>query len=296
MKENVRPLVSVICAAFNQEEYIAQCLDSLVAQKTEFAFEILVNDDCSTDHTSEIIKSYEERYPHLFRCLYQEENQYQKGLLSWFEFLFPMAKGKYLAICDGDDYWIDPYKLQKQIDFLEANEDYVACFHNARVDTDGSIGLFNSLTECHTPTTLDILRRKWFIVNPSFVCRNIIHTFPDWCRTTVLDDMLLFLLLAKEGRFYYMDDVMAVYRKHATSVSAQLGKNMVNLNSRIIDLYKRVKPLYDSSYHSVIDETIQMYERENVQIQRHVDHPWIKWLEWRTYKRALFKKLRIKRY
>lgn len=289
------PLVTIACITYNHESYIRNCLEGIVTQKTNFAFEVLVHEDCSTDNTAAIIREYEAKYPDLFRCVYQSENQFSKGILPYYT-LFPMARGKYIALCDGDDWWIDPFKLQKQIDFLEGNSDFVACFHNVRVDCEGQISLFNSLTENHYPTTEDIIVRRWFIATSAFVFRNVLKEYPSWTNEIVNDDVLLFLLLAKEGRFYYMDDVMSVYRKHRNSVSAQLNKNAINLNNQIINLYTLIKPLYPQDYEKYINAAISNYQKENEKLQRDIDYPCLKWFNWRTYKRLIFRKLRLQRY
>ena len=112
-----QPKESVICTVYKHEPYLRQCFDGFVIQKTTFQIEVLVNDDCSPDGSAAIMREYEAKYPELFHCIYQKENQYSQGLLPWWEVLFPMAKGEYIAICEGDDYWTDPYKLQKQVDW-----------------------------------------------------------------------------------------------------------------------------------------------------------------------------------
>lgn len=117
-------LVSICCLAYNHENFIRDCLDGFIIQKTDFDFEILIHDDASTDKTADIIKEYEALFPKIIKPIYQSENQYSKGIGVSANFNFPRAKGKYIALCEGDDYWIDPYKLQKQVDFLEVNSDY----------------------------------------------------------------------------------------------------------------------------------------------------------------------------
>lgn len=125
--------VSVLCEVYNHGPYLRDCLEGFVMQKTTFPFEILVHDDASTDCSADIIREYEEKYPNLFKPIYQTENQYSKGINIWFSIQFPRAKGKYIALCEGDDYWIDPLKLQKQVDFLEQNERYGLCCSASRV-------------------------------------------------------------------------------------------------------------------------------------------------------------------
>ena len=137
MKET--PLVSIICTAYNHEEYIKDAIEGFIMQKTDFSFEIIISDDASTDNTANIIKEYEFKHPELFRCFYHEENQYSKQIPFFYNELIPACNGKYIALCEGDDYWIDPYKLQKQVDFLEKNPDfglvYTKCklFNNNKV-------------------------------------------------------------------------------------------------------------------------------------------------------------------
>ena len=127
-----QPLVSICCITYNHAKYIRQCLEGFLMQKTSFSYEIVINDDCSTDGTTDIIREYEARYPNLISPIYHAENEYSKGVRGMFAtYCFPKAKGKYIAMCEGDDYWIDPLKLQKQVDFMEENPDYSMCFHNA---------------------------------------------------------------------------------------------------------------------------------------------------------------------
>ncbi len=127
--------LSIICDTYNHEKYIAQCLDGILMQKVNFTFEVLIHDDASVDNTANIIKEYELKYPDTVKPIYQSENQYYKGASAyiWQTYQFPRAKGKYVAMCEGDDYWTDPYKLQKQVDFLEKNEEYSICFHKVKV-------------------------------------------------------------------------------------------------------------------------------------------------------------------
>lgn len=124
-------MVSVCCLVYNHEPFLRECFDGFVMQKTNFPIEILVHDDASTDHSADIIREYTSKYPHLFKPIYQTENQYSKGVPITAKYQFPRAKGKYIAMCEGDDYRTDPLKLQKQVDFMEKHNDYVLSFHNA---------------------------------------------------------------------------------------------------------------------------------------------------------------------
>ena len=120
-------LVSIRCVTYNQEKYISQALDSFLMQKTNFPFEIVVHDDASTDKTIEIIKEYEKKFPDIVKPIYETENQYSKKDNSLDLIILSHLKGKYTAYCEGDDFWTNKNKLQKQVDFLEQNLDYGFC-------------------------------------------------------------------------------------------------------------------------------------------------------------------------
>ena len=131
MERVTKPLVTIRCITYNHEPYIRQCLDGFIMQKTNFRFEAIVHDDASTDGTADIIREYAEKYPEIIKPILQNENQYSKRDGSIRRILNENTHGKYVALCEGDDYWIDPLKLQKQVDFMEKHEDYSMCFHNA---------------------------------------------------------------------------------------------------------------------------------------------------------------------
>ena len=123
-------MVSVLCTAYNHEEYIAQTLQCIVDQQTDFAFELLVNDDASTDGTAAIIRKFEEKYPHIIRAFYQKDNLYSQHKNAYEAVLFAESRGKYIAFCEGDDYWSDMTKLQRQVDFMEDHPEYSGCVHD----------------------------------------------------------------------------------------------------------------------------------------------------------------------
>lgn len=294
-----KPKVSIVCTVYKHEPYLRQCLDGFVMQKTTFPFEILVNDDCSPDNSAAIIREYEVKYPHLFRCIYQEENQYSKGLLPWFEVLFPIAKGEYIAICEGDDYWTDPYKIQKQVDFMDSHKEYIACFHNAVVDTGDSKRLFNTLDENHFPTTEDIILRKWFISTQTLFYRNILTAYPEWRRGIKNEDYLLELLLAKVGKFYYMDDVMAVYRLEGQGVSSVMNSNKILMYDGLIHLLLKMKEEYSGMCEETFDKSISNYEQLKRNLKKDLffkEHPLLSMLRVKTYKKvikSILKSLRL---
>lgn len=124
------PLVSVSTITYNHKDFIAKCIEGVLSQKTNFRIEYLIHDDCSTDGTTEIVRQYAEKYPDIIKPMYEQENQYSKGG-PWGSIVYnyPRARGKYIALCEGDDFWTDPYKLKKQVDFMESHPDYSCCFH-----------------------------------------------------------------------------------------------------------------------------------------------------------------------
>ena len=129
------PIVSIHSLVYNHEPYLRQCLDGFVMQKTDFVFEAIVHDDCSTDGSVAIIREYAEKYPKIIKPIYEIENQYSKiGVIGIEKLMHSCSHGKYTAYCEGDDYWTDPYKLQKQIDFLEQHKEYSMCFHSVSIE------------------------------------------------------------------------------------------------------------------------------------------------------------------
>ena len=128
------PLVSICCLTYNHAPFIRNCIDGFIAQQTDFPIEILVHDDASTDGTDGIVREYADKYPEIIFPLFEEENQYSRGYAGKMdiEFNYSRARGKYIAYCEGDDYWTDPSKLQRQVDFMEAHPDYSVCFHRCK--------------------------------------------------------------------------------------------------------------------------------------------------------------------
>lgn len=225
--EKEQCMVSVLCAAFNHEKYIADALESFVTQKTDFPIEILVNDDASTDGTADIIRRYEAKYPGLIKPVYQKENQYSQGVNIYESLFIPRARGKYLAYCEGDDYWTDPEKLRLQVEFMETHPEYSACVHNTlRHFCDGSrqdrlfipAGEDRDLSFAqavkgmggayHTSSLL--ARRELMTEFPDFYHIAMAHGFGDY------PDALRLLL---KGPIRFMERSMSVYRVFSGSGS-----------------------------------------------------------------------------
>lgn len=216
--------VSVICVAYNQAEFIRSALDGFVSQKTNFKFQVFVYDDASTDGTTDIILEYAEKYPDIIKPIIQTENQFSKGKNIAKNFIWPKIDTEYVAVCDGDDYWIDPYKLQKQADFLDKYPDYNICFHPVIYFWND-----NSRSESVRPTkkqvrniSLEKLSYGNFIPNCAVMYRwraNGLDLEKEWPANIYPGDWFLHLLHAKYGKIGFLPDVMARYRRHPGGIS-----------------------------------------------------------------------------
>lgn len=243
MSENT-PLVSVCTLAYNHEPYIRECLDGILMQKTNFAFELLIHDDASTDGTADIIREYETKYPDIIKPIYQTENQYSKGVKVSLTYQYPRAKGKYIAMCEGDDYWTDPLKLQKQVDFMEANTDCSLCFHNAEViyeDKNKKTHIFANI-EDREYTGAEIYE-KWIIPTASILFRlnslnKIKHKLLN--KNFIYGDSPLFIALSEVGKLWGINNVMSVYRINSTGVTNYINKNPF----KVISHHKTIKKTF----------------------------------------------------
>lgn len=220
------PLVSISCITYNHAPYIRECLDGLTMQKTNFAFEVLIHDDASTDGTEEIIREYEAKYPNIIKPLYEKENQWVKGRRGSAVFNFPRARGKYIAMCEGDDYWTDPLKLQKQVDFLEENTDCSLCFHASKSirNNDPNDYMLHRPKEIPKDNKFEMKDAilgggRFMATNSMCFLRNYVLDLPEWVQKAPVGDAPLMLLLASKGRIGYIDDVMSVYRVMSSSTS-----------------------------------------------------------------------------
>ena len=218
-KDEREVIVTIRCITYNHEPYIRQAIEGFVMQKTDFRFEAIVHDDASTDKTAEIIKEYAEKYPDIIKPIYETENQYSKHDGSLRRIMNNATRGKYVAFCEGDDYWTDPLKLQKQVDFLESHPDYSMCFHNAMVHYE------NGNTENHLFAKLENREyqveetvENWIVPTASILLRSSILSSSYYKRVgeskkLVVGDNPLIRCCGMSGKIYGFKDVMGVYRK-----------------------------------------------------------------------------------
>ncbi|MGF1586950.1 MAG: glycosyltransferase [Bacteroidales bacterium] len=216
--DEILPLVSVRCLTYMHESYIRDTIEGFLLQKTNFRVEIVIHDDASIDSTPEIIKEYESQYPKLFNCIYQRENTNSKSNKK--ELRKPLRDaliGKYIALCEGDDYWIDPYKLQKQVDFMENHKECSLCFHRAEIKYENSNGKrsytqdFNGI-KFFPPDRLFYEGGSSAPTASLLFHRDLSLEVPEWRRISPVGDMPLKMLLFLKGRIGFINEVMAVRR------------------------------------------------------------------------------------
>lgn len=212
------PLVSICCETFNQEAFLKDALEGFVMQKTTFPFEVLIHDDASTDRTPEIVRDFVRRYPDLFKPIYQTENQWSRHVNIWTRIQFPRAKGKYIALCEGDDYWTDPLKLQKQIDFLEAHPDFVLCCSAFTQTMDGNEDVRSEVRFDVEEVRLDdILKGFWIGTLTTVFRKEAILSYQPPFLGLPMSDLPLWGYLATQGKIKYLKDITANYRSLSSS-------------------------------------------------------------------------------
>lgn len=257
---NKKITVSILCLAYNQEKYIRQALDSFIMQKTKFNFEVLIHDDASTDMTQKIIKEFQKLHPEIIKPIYQKHNQYSKGVRITAKYQLPRAQGRYIALCEGDDYWTDPNKLQVQVDYMEKNKNKALSFHSVRV-------FFENKQEKDTIypkektgfTTAELLRRN-FIQTNSVMYRR--QSYNKLATNVLPGDWYLHLYHAQFGEIGFIDRVMSAYRRHEKGIWwdshknrdgiwRKFGINHINLYLSLLDIYGD-----DPEYEKILNQNI----------------------------------------
>lgn len=255
-----RPLVSISCITYNHEKYIADALDGFLIQKTDFPFEMLVHDDASTDRTPEIIRSYEERYPNIIKPIYQKVNQYSKGVKINPKFNFPRAKGKYIALCEGDDYWIDPNKLKLQVNLMRSYPQCIICFHPA-MELDLKNGTEKVICDHHNEDCLEdlkdiILGRGGYMPTASLIFKNEnLEKLSYLLKNAPIGDYFLQVYMSFKGGCFYFNKLMSVYRRNALNSWTDSQFNIekkaeycLGMLKGINDFYQEFSLIHDSKY------------------------------------------------
>ncbi|MFN8356508.1 MAG: glycosyltransferase family 2 protein [Spirosomataceae bacterium] len=256
--------VSVIVITYNHQNFLRKTLDSAVNQDVDFEYEIIVSDDCSTDGTQDIIREYQERYPHRIIPLLHSKNLGGFGKNNTLAAL-AACKGQYIAALDGDDYWTSPEKLQKQVDFLEANPTFSGCFHNAEIIYDNNLlppTLVNPSDQKTVITDEDMVGEDevWFIATSAFMFRNGILThYPKWFYESKSGDIPRYVLLCKWGPIGYLPDVMSVYRKNPVGLSFTDSKFDAPYIRNRLGMFNAIDREYDFRFHDKMRFALAKY-------------------------------------
>ena len=272
MKEDLSPvMVSIRCLVFNHEPYLRQCLDGFVMQQTNFRFEAIVHDDVSTDGSVAIIREYAEKYPDIIKPVLETENQYSKGGGRLNMIVDKYIRGKYVAICEGDDYWTDPLKLQRQYDFMESHPDCSLCFHaNNELYPSGEVIVHRPsvVKEIYTLADAVGVGGGFMATNATFARWDYLRQEgrPDFWRNSPVGDLPMMLYFASKGNIGYIDEVMSVYRMQvAGSWSAR--QNTLKKRTRhyhtILNLYDAFDQYTGYRYHDVIEAKKNLNKRNH---------------------------------
>lgn len=278
-------ILSVCVRTHNQERFIREALNSVLCQKTTFPFEIIISDDASSDGTISILQEYQQRHPDKIRLLLSETNL---GGPANLKHVIEASNAKYITCLDGDDFYTDEYKLQKQVDFLDAHSEYAACFHNTwYADEVGNLtGLFNRPDFHAVHDAHEFIRERWFVPIHSAVLRREYIEFPDWYNTVMNDDYVVHLSVAKHAPYYFIPDVMVAYRRHSENTSIAY-RDLILTDTKLCAVLENMKPLYPAEYAPDFDARITEYKAEIADMQLLQSQPWRKWLRRKTYTRAV---------
>ena len=271
--------VSVCMITYNHARYIAEAIEGVIMQRSTFPIELIISDDCSTDNTRDICETYQNRYPEILKLLPKEEKNF--GVMANFVNTLLKCNGKFIALCEGDDYWTDPYKLQKQVDFLEANKDFIICLHDTiEVNEKGEFlkhrsDNFNLINEkkpqiaSEIPVDWFLRTRGNFIHTSSFLFRNIISDLSFINTGKIISgDMLLLFLLLKNGRAQYLPESMSAYRHHPQGITKTPRKREKVLQS-YLTLYRLLKTNYNGLYQKEFKLLIASVKNELLSYRIH---------------------------
>ena len=255
-------LVVIKCWVYNHEPYLRDCLEGFVMQKTNFRYVAIVHDDCSTDNSADIIREYEAKYPDIFRPIYETENQYSKqdgSLTRIMNRAVENIKCKYVAMCEGDDYWTDPYKLQKQVEFLENHPDYSICFSRVKylIQKSGDLKDEYIVRDMPGESTIEDLARGNYIHTPSVVFRKNSSMLEkqESLGLCMPGDYVMWMLLAEKGKIWKMEEPMAVYRVGSGIWSSDL--TIKSDMAMLMTLNKLWMAIEDANVKTIIQAQIQ---------------------------------------
>lgn len=243
--------VSVCMIAYNHESYIEQAVEGVLMQKTNFPVVLIVGEDCSTDGTRAILCRYADRYPDRIRLLLPAHNQ---GLILNFYNTVRSCHGKYVALCDSDDFWTDPYKLQKQVEYLEAHPECAICHHPALIYKTGDQTFQKPRYRYAKPIAgLEDLLLHSLLQTSTVMFRNgLIKEFPDFYFKTIFNDWTLHILNAQHGKIGFIDETMAVYRAHPDGIWT--SRSNLNKCHTMVDFYFLLQSYFGAKYTHIIEQ------------------------------------------
>lgn len=265
-------VVSVMCTAYNHEKYIRKCLEGFIMQKAMFDFEVIVHDDASTDKTAEIIREYEKKYPKIIKAVYQTENQYSKGIKIGATWMLPHAQGKYIALCEGDDFWEDPYKLQKQVDEMENHPECLMAVARVRVVNDSGDSLYKFIPPVAGESRIiasDEMVRLALGLYPfqtsSYMIRSTEYKKfqyipPKFKTLCPVGDMTMLLYFGSLAPVIYNSDVLSDYRQcdsGSWSVRFRESSEMrCNHYRSLIEVYREFNKFSNEKYSDILDDAV----------------------------------------
>jgi glycosyltransferase involved in cell wall biosynthesis len=272
--------ISVLVPTYNHEKYIRQALDSILTQEVDCDFEIVIGEDASTDQTPSILNEYQNRYPNQIRVLLSDragaERDRKRGLGGKNNFIRTLkaCRGEYVAFLDGDDYWTDTHKLQKQVDFLDTHPDFVICFHNVNsFFEDGTQAPENLLSnEVREVSSIEDLLKGNFIPAPSAMFRSgLVTDFPDWFLTLKIGDWPFYILAAQHGKIGYLNEVMAAYRVHRAAYWSYTGRSHQDIT--FLKMLKFIDEHLNGRYQHIINGTRARYYFELAELYCAIGRP-----------------------
>lgn len=277
-----KPLVAIKCLVYNHEPYLRDCLEGFVMQQTNFPFVAIVHDDASTDNSAAIIREYEEKYPDIIKPIYEAENQYSKrdgSVGRIMDEAIDATGAKYVAMCEGDDYWTDPLKLQKQVDFLEANPEYVICSHkfkkhymiDGHIEDIGYSSIFPEKSEDGCTFFLEQIYEKFYLQTLCVLYRRSALNEERYLAHHQIRDNVLFLeIMRNGGKGYIFNSYDGVYRIHDGGVYSGLGKEKSLIEA--INLFEYIYRVFPANFTRVK----LFYQYSNYISFLRLHYPWYK--------------------
>ena len=275
--------VAIHCLVYNHEPYLRDCLEGFVMQQTNFPFVAVVHDDASTDNSAAIIREYEQKYPHIFKPIYEIESIYKKGGFGAIDNVMLHAinatNAKYVAMCEGDDYWTNPLKLQKQVDFMEANPDYVICSHkfkkrymiDGHVEDIGYSSIFPEKSEDGCTFFLEQIYEKFYLQTLCVLYRRSALNEERYLAHHQIRDNVLFLeIMRNGGKGYIFNSYDGVYRIHDGGVYSGLGKEKSLIEA--INLFEYIYRVFPANFTKVK----LFYQYSNYISFLRLHYPWYK--------------------